>query len=220
MRTIVTSPEFFSRAAYRAKVKTPFEVVASALRAWTRTPDTTPRIAQVVARLGQPIFGHQTPDGWPETRRRVDEHRRDPQPHQLRARASRPVACPVRALADWPAAPSAARAPREQQVDARDRARCSAAQVSPDTRQVLLSGENPLLAADAGATTRRDAPAIDSRMRMRDVGAPGAARRAGGRGARDVAQPCSRRGSRRSSGSRSAPRNSSGASAPSHPTET
>src|SRR5436305_5158244 len=32
VRCIVTSPEFFSRAAYRAKVKTPFEVVASALR--------------------------------------------------------------------------------------------------------------------------------------------------------------------------------------------
>ena len=33
VRAIVTSPEFFSRAAFRAKVKTPFEVVVSALRA-------------------------------------------------------------------------------------------------------------------------------------------------------------------------------------------
>ena len=63
---IVTSPEFFSRAAYRAKVKTPFEVVASALRAVNATPDATPRTAQLVARLGQPIFGQQTPDGWPD----------------------------------------------------------------------------------------------------------------------------------------------------------
>src|SRR6185503_9950911 len=30
VRCVVTSPEFFSRSAYRAKVKTPFEVVASA----------------------------------------------------------------------------------------------------------------------------------------------------------------------------------------------
>ena len=66
VRCIVTSPEFFSRAAYRAKVKTPFEVVASALRAVNAQPDTTPRTAQVVARLGQPIFGRQTPDGWPD----------------------------------------------------------------------------------------------------------------------------------------------------------
>ena len=30
VQCVVTSPEFFSRAAYRAKVKTPFELVASA----------------------------------------------------------------------------------------------------------------------------------------------------------------------------------------------
>ena len=66
LRCVITSPEFFSRQAYRAKVKTPFEVVASALRAVNAQPDFTPRTAQVVARLGQPIFGRQTPDGWPD----------------------------------------------------------------------------------------------------------------------------------------------------------
>jgi uncharacterized protein (DUF1800 family) len=67
LRTIVTSPEFFSRSAYRAKVKSPFELVASALRAAGSAPDTTPRAAQAVAKLGAPIFGHQAPDGRPET---------------------------------------------------------------------------------------------------------------------------------------------------------
>jgi uncharacterized protein (DUF1800 family) len=66
VRCIVTSPEFFSRAAYRAKIKTPFEFVVSALRALGAEADTTPRTAQLVARLGQPIFGKQTPDGWPD----------------------------------------------------------------------------------------------------------------------------------------------------------
>ena len=66
VRCVVTSPEFFSRAAYRAKVKTPFELVTSALRAMNAQPDTTPRSAQIVAQLGQPIFGRQTPDGWPD----------------------------------------------------------------------------------------------------------------------------------------------------------
>ena len=66
LRCIVTSPEFFSKGAYRSKVKTPFELVASALRATGATPDGTPRSAQTVARLGQPIFGRQTPDGWPD----------------------------------------------------------------------------------------------------------------------------------------------------------
>ena len=66
LRCVVTAPEFFSRAAYRGKVKTPFELVASALRATGSVPDGTPRSAQIVARLGQPIFGRQTPDGWPD----------------------------------------------------------------------------------------------------------------------------------------------------------
>ncbi len=66
LQCVVTSPEFFTAAAYRAKVKTPFELVASAFRATGATPDRTPRAAQIVARLGQPIFGRQTPDGWPE----------------------------------------------------------------------------------------------------------------------------------------------------------
>ena len=66
VRTIVTSPEFFSRASYRAKVKSPLELVASALRAAGVPADTTPRAARAVAQLGQPIYGHQTPEGWPE----------------------------------------------------------------------------------------------------------------------------------------------------------
>jgi uncharacterized protein (DUF1800 family) len=66
LQCVVTSPEFFSPTAYRAKVKTPFELVVSAFRATGSVPDHTPRGAQTVARLGQPIFGRQTPDGWPD----------------------------------------------------------------------------------------------------------------------------------------------------------
>jgi uncharacterized protein (DUF1800 family) len=67
VRTIVTSPEFFSRSAYRTKVKTPFELVVSARRLINASPDTSPRTFQMIARLGEPIFGHLTPNGWPET---------------------------------------------------------------------------------------------------------------------------------------------------------
>jgi uncharacterized protein (DUF1800 family) len=66
LRCVVTSPEFFSKAAVGAKVKTPFEFVASALRVTGSRPDMTPRAAQSLARLGQPVFGRQTPDGWPD----------------------------------------------------------------------------------------------------------------------------------------------------------
>ena len=41
VRTIVTSPEFFSHAAYRAKAKTPFELMASALRVMNAVPAST-----------------------------------------------------------------------------------------------------------------------------------------------------------------------------------
>ena len=52
---------------YRAKVKSPFELVASTLRAMDAAPDSTPRAAQLVESIGQPIFGHQAPNGYPET---------------------------------------------------------------------------------------------------------------------------------------------------------
>ncbi len=65
--TILHSRDFFSRQAYRAKVKSPFELVVSGLRALNATPDTTGRSAGQVARLGEPFFGRLTPDGWPET---------------------------------------------------------------------------------------------------------------------------------------------------------
>ena len=67
LRTILTSPEFFSRAAYKAKVKSPFELVVSALRSVDAQPDTTLRTARVVAWLGEPLFMHRDPNGYPET---------------------------------------------------------------------------------------------------------------------------------------------------------
>ncbi|HEY9230423.1 MAG TPA: DUF1800 domain-containing protein, partial [Gemmatimonadaceae bacterium] len=66
VRTIVTSKEFFSRAAFRAKVKTPFELVVSVRRALETPADTTAVTARGIGQLGQPTFGWATPDGWPE----------------------------------------------------------------------------------------------------------------------------------------------------------
>jgi len=154
VRTIVTSPEFFSRAAYRAKVKSPFELVASALRAVGARPDTTPRSAQLVAFLGAPIFGHQAPNGWPETGdswmnagailNRIN--------FGLALAGGR---LPGASIAQWPDAARLRGAPREQQVDAVVSAFLGG-QASPDTREILIKGENPLaakLAAQgAGAT--------------------------------------------------------------------
>ena len=66
MALLVSSPEFYSRAAYGAKVKEPFVLVVSTYRALGGHPDTLGRSAQLAQRLGQPLWGRLTPDGWPD----------------------------------------------------------------------------------------------------------------------------------------------------------
>lgn len=67
VRAIVSSPDFWAPENRGAKVKTPLEFLVSAVRAVGALPDTTPALAQIVARLGQPLFGQQPPTGYPET---------------------------------------------------------------------------------------------------------------------------------------------------------
>ncbi|MCU0618962.1 MAG: DUF1800 domain-containing protein [Gemmatimonadaceae bacterium] len=142
VRTIVTSPEFFARSAWRAKVKSPFEVVVSAMRALGARPDTTPRAAQAVARLGQPIFGRQSPDGWPETGEAWINT------GAILARVNFGLALAGGALPtarprDWPGWAALAGAPRDAQVDGVVR-RILAGTVSEEMRAILASGTHPL----------------------------------------------------------------------------
>jgi len=67
LRAIFTSPDFWSAQAVRSKVKTPFEFVVSAVRASGVEPDDTPRLAQLVARLGEPLYQQPAPTGYAET---------------------------------------------------------------------------------------------------------------------------------------------------------
>ncbi|HEV8263422.1 MAG TPA: DUF1800 domain-containing protein [Gemmatimonadales bacterium] len=67
LRAIVAAPDFWAPQVLHAKVKTPFEFVVSAVRATGAEPDDTPRLAQVVARLGQPLYLQPAPTGYPET---------------------------------------------------------------------------------------------------------------------------------------------------------
>ena len=64
MRTMIYSPEFWSREAYRAKIKTPFEFVASAVRALGTDVDTTMPLVQWVGRIGEPLYQCQPPTGY------------------------------------------------------------------------------------------------------------------------------------------------------------
>ena len=66
LRAIFHSPDFWAVQNVRAKMKTPLEFVVSAVRAVGADPDSTARLAQVVARLGEPMYLHVAPDGYAE----------------------------------------------------------------------------------------------------------------------------------------------------------
>jgi uncharacterized protein (DUF1800 family) len=158
VRTIVTSTEFFARAAYRTKVKSPFEVTVSALRALGAGADTTGFSASLVGRLGQPLYGHQAPNGWPETGgswmntgailNRINLG--------ILVASGRVPGAPLRG---WPDFPRLARAPREAQVDGVIESFLSG-RASPETREILASGNNPLAtrAATDSTMTRAEPP--------------------------------------------------------------
>ena len=66
VRTIVTSPEFFSREAYRAKVKTPLEWLVGSVRALgTEVRNMRPFMAALRS-LDMPLYGYQPPTGYPD----------------------------------------------------------------------------------------------------------------------------------------------------------
>ena len=67
VRTIVTSPEFFAPDAYRAKVKTPLEFVASALRATGAEVRNALPLARELREMGMPLYFCQPPTGYDDT---------------------------------------------------------------------------------------------------------------------------------------------------------
>ncbi len=64
LKTMIYSPEFWSKDAYRAKVKTPFELVASTARALNADLNTTLPAVTWVGRIGEPLFQCQPPTGY------------------------------------------------------------------------------------------------------------------------------------------------------------
>ncbi|MGH9714281.1 MAG: DUF1800 domain-containing protein [Candidatus Acidiferrales bacterium] len=64
LKTMIYSPEFWSKEAYRAKVKTPFELVASTARALDADVAVSLPLAQWIGRMGEPLFLCQPPTGY------------------------------------------------------------------------------------------------------------------------------------------------------------
>jgi uncharacterized protein (DUF1800 family) len=64
LSTLFHSPEFWADGAYRAKVKTPLEFVASAVRATGADVDDAVPLARQLSNMGMPLYGAQPPTGY------------------------------------------------------------------------------------------------------------------------------------------------------------
>jgi uncharacterized protein (DUF1800 family) len=63
---IVRSPHFWSEHARRAKIKTPFELAASSVRALGADLRRPGQLNRWVERMGQPLYRYQAPTGFPD----------------------------------------------------------------------------------------------------------------------------------------------------------
>jgi uncharacterized protein (DUF1800 family) len=66
-RAMLESPAFWTSSAVRAKFKTPFEFVVSAVRAGDVPVENAQPLAGQLQQLGMPIYGYETPDGYKMT---------------------------------------------------------------------------------------------------------------------------------------------------------
>jgi uncharacterized protein (DUF1800 family) len=64
VKAVIDSPEFWDPKYYRAKVKSPFEYVISALRASNARVINPIPIARALQQIGEPLYGAQPPTGY------------------------------------------------------------------------------------------------------------------------------------------------------------
>jgi uncharacterized protein (DUF1800 family) len=66
LRALVASPEFWNPAARGVKIKSPFELAASAIRAVHGDLKDPKETLEWVAKIGQPLYAYQAPTGYPD----------------------------------------------------------------------------------------------------------------------------------------------------------
>jgi len=66
IRAIVTSAEFNSPAVFRAKIKSPLELAASAIRAIDGDTNGSPALHDWIRRMGEPLYQYAFPTGYGE----------------------------------------------------------------------------------------------------------------------------------------------------------
>jgi uncharacterized protein (DUF1800 family) len=66
IETLIESPEFWSPEARRQKIKSPFELATSALRALDAEIREPRETVEWIQRMGQPLYAYQAPTGYPD----------------------------------------------------------------------------------------------------------------------------------------------------------
>ncbi|MDQ3802125.1 MAG: DUF1800 domain-containing protein [Acidobacteriota bacterium] len=67
LRALFTDAEFFAPENYRAKIKTPFELAISAIRAIGADTNSSPALLALINKMGEIPYGYQAPTGYPDT---------------------------------------------------------------------------------------------------------------------------------------------------------
>jgi len=67
LRALFSDKEFFATENYRAKIKTPFELAVSSIRAVGGDTTGGPQMLAMLNKLGEVPYGYQAPTGYPDT---------------------------------------------------------------------------------------------------------------------------------------------------------
>ena len=66
LKALFTDKEFFATENYRAKIKTPFELAVSSIRALGADTNGSPAFLAMLNKLGEVPYGYQAPTGYPD----------------------------------------------------------------------------------------------------------------------------------------------------------
>jgi len=67
LKALFTDKEFFAPENYRAKIKTPFELAISSIRALGASTNGSPAFMAMLNKLGEVPYGYQAPTGYPDS---------------------------------------------------------------------------------------------------------------------------------------------------------
>lgn len=66
LRALFTDSEFYAPENYRAKIKTPFELMVSSLRVLNADVKASPTLIGLLNKMGEPLYGYIAPTGYPD----------------------------------------------------------------------------------------------------------------------------------------------------------